>query len=78
MIEPHCKGNPFYVFLFWELRSLSPNFHIHVSVNDVLYIVPGLVHIFPPAEEADRLWEKYISHRHMNVKIGTETPIFLF
>ena len=26
-----------YVFLFWELRGLSPNFHIHVSVSD-LYI----------------------------------------
>ncbi len=24
-------------FLFWELRGLSPNFHIHVSVSD-LYI----------------------------------------
>jgi hypothetical protein len=33
----HCKENPIYVFLFWELRSLSPNFHIHVSVSD-LYI----------------------------------------
>jgi hypothetical protein len=32
-----CKENPIYVFLFWELRGLSPNFHIHVSVND-LYI----------------------------------------
>jgi hypothetical protein len=29
----HCKENPIYVFLFWELRGLSPNFHIHVSVN---------------------------------------------
>ncbi len=29
--------NPIYVFLFWELRGLSPNFHIHVSVSD-LYI----------------------------------------
>ena len=33
----HCKENPIYVFLFWELRGLSPNFHIHVSVRD-LYI----------------------------------------
>jgi hypothetical protein len=33
----HCNGNSIYVFLFWELRGLSPNFHIHVSVND-LYI----------------------------------------
>jgi hypothetical protein len=28
---------PIYAFLFWELRGLSPNFHIHVSVSD-LYI----------------------------------------
>ena len=33
----HCKENPIYVFLFWELRGLSPNIHILVSVND-LYI----------------------------------------
>ena len=33
----HCNENPIYIFLFWELRSLSPNFHIHVSVSD-LYI----------------------------------------
>jgi hypothetical protein len=32
-----CKENPSYVFLFWKLHSLSPNFHIHVSVSD-LYI----------------------------------------
>jgi hypothetical protein len=25
------------VFFFWELRGLSPNFHMHVSVSD-LYI----------------------------------------
>jgi hypothetical protein len=29
----HCYENPIYVFLFWELRGLSPNFHIHVSVS---------------------------------------------
>jgi hypothetical protein len=33
----HCNENPIYVFLFWELRSLSPNFHIHVSVSN-LYV----------------------------------------
>jgi hypothetical protein len=36
----HCKENHIYVFLFWELRGLSPNFHIPVSVRD-LYI-PGI------------------------------------
>ncbi len=33
----HFKENPIYVFLFRELRGLSPNFKIHVSVRD-LYI----------------------------------------
>jgi hypothetical protein len=30
----HCNEIPIYVVLFWELRGLSPNFHIHVSVSD--------------------------------------------
>jgi hypothetical protein len=30
----HCNENPIYVFLFWELRRLSPHFHIRVSVSD--------------------------------------------
>ncbi len=30
----HCNENPIYVFLSWELRGLSLNFHIHVSVSD--------------------------------------------
>jgi hypothetical protein len=34
----HCNGNSVYIFLFWELRGLSLNFHIHVSVSDDLYI----------------------------------------
>ncbi len=33
----HCNENPIFVLLFWELRCLSPNFHIHVSMSD-LYI----------------------------------------
>ncbi len=36
-IAAHCNENTIYVFLFWELRGLSINFHIHVSVSD-LYI----------------------------------------
>ncbi len=34
-LDAHCNENPIYVFLFWELRGLSPNFHIHVSVSDL-------------------------------------------
>jgi hypothetical protein len=44
MISLHCNGNSVYIFLFWELRGLSPNFHIHVSVND-LYIPKISLHI---------------------------------
>jgi hypothetical protein len=33
----HCNENLIYVFPEKELRSLSPNFHIHLSVCD-LYI----------------------------------------
>ncbi len=51
----HCNENPIGVFLFWELRGLSPNFHIHVSMSD-LYI-PWIGPIFPAAEQADRSWE---------------------
>ncbi len=54
----HCNGNSVYIFLFWELRGLSPSFHIHVSVSDLYF--PGSVHIFPPAEKADPSWEYII------------------
>jgi hypothetical protein len=33
--QVHYNENPMYVFLFWELRGRSPNFHIHVSVSDL-------------------------------------------
>jgi len=42
--DPHCKANPNYVFLFWVLRCLSPNSHIHMSVSD-LYIPRISTHI---------------------------------
>jgi hypothetical protein len=45
----HCKENPNYVFLFWELSGLSPSFHIHVSVSD-LYIPRICPQYFPAAE----------------------------
>ncbi len=48
------------MYSFFGKRGLSPNFHIHESVSD-LYIVPGSVYIFPPAEKADPSWE-YINH----------------
>jgi hypothetical protein len=41
----HSNENPISVFLFWELRGLSSNFHIHMSVSD-LYIPRNGPHIF--------------------------------
>jgi hypothetical protein len=31
----HCNENPIYVFTEKELRGLSPDFHIHVSVSNL-------------------------------------------
>jgi hypothetical protein len=31
----NCNENPINVVLLWDLRGLSPNFHIHVSVSDL-------------------------------------------
>jgi hypothetical protein len=41
----HCIENPIYVFPEKEMRGLSPNFRIHVSVSD-LYIPRIGPHIF--------------------------------
>ncbi len=66
----HCNENPFNVFLFWELRGLSPNFHVHVSVSD-LYI--------PRVRPRNFLQQnRQINHGNMNVEIGTVAAQFLF
>jgi hypothetical protein len=43
--EVNCNENPIYVLPEKELRGLSPNFNIHVSVSD-LYIPRIGPHIF--------------------------------
>ncbi len=73
--EQHSNSNSVYIFLFWELRALSPNFQIHVSVR--IYIFPGSVHIFPPAEKADPSWEYIIrsqTHECGNWDWGPNIP----
>jgi hypothetical protein len=41
----HCNENPIYVFPEKQLRDLSPNFHIYLSVSDLF--IPGIgPHIF--------------------------------
>ncbi len=77
VFEVHCNGNSVYVFLFWELRGLSPNFHIHVFVSD-LYIPRIGPHIFPPAEKADPSWEYIIrsqTHECGNWDWGPDIPL---
>ncbi len=43
-----------------------------------IYIFPGSVQIYPPAEKADPLWAYIIRSQTHAVEIGTEAPIFLF
>jgi hypothetical protein len=54
------QENTIYAFLYWELRGLSPNFHIHVSVSD-LYISRIGPHIsLQQKKKADQSW-KYVN-----------------
>jgi hypothetical protein len=53
-----------------ELRGLSPNFHIHVSVSDLCIPRIGL-----PILLQENMWTDSdnisIAHRQMNAEIGT-------
>ncbi len=66
----HCNENPIYVFLFWGLRGLSPNFHIHVSVGD-LYIPRSGPHFSCSRIGRMDCGNIQIAHRQRNVEIGT-------
>ncbi len=67
----HCKENPVYVFLFWELRGLSPNFHFHVSVSD-LYIPRIGLHISLQQNRQNDHGNIYISHRYLSEGTGRQ------
>jgi hypothetical protein len=71
----HCKEISIYVFPEKELRGLSLNFHIYVSVSD-LYISTDRSY-FPAAEYADRSWEFKNStqkHEFRNWDCGRAIP----
>ncbi len=60
MEEVHCKEKPIYVFLFWELRGLSPNFLIDVSVSDLFIPRIGPHTVFPCSKIGRPIPWKYI------------------
>jgi hypothetical protein len=66
-----------YVFLFWELRGLSPKFHILVSVHD-LYISRIGQHMLLQKNWQTDLGNIYISHRYMSVGTGRQNIMILF
>ncbi len=48
-IAPHCNENSIYVFLFWQLCGLSPNFHSHVFMRYLYF--PRIVGIYKSLED---------------------------
>ncbi len=60
------------------MRSLSPNFHIRVSVSDLCIPTIGGPIIFLHQNRQTGPGNIEIAHRHMNVEIGTEAAQFLF
>jgi hypothetical protein len=64
---PHCTGNPIYVFPEKELRGLSPNFYIYVSVRDLC--LRRIVHIIGCRKIDRPILKIYKSHRYMSVGI---------
>ncbi len=64
VLHVHFNENPIYVFLFWELRGLSPNFRIHVSVHN-LYIPRMRPHIFLQQNRQTDPGNILISHRYI-------------
>jgi hypothetical protein len=77
--RPHWNENPIYIFLFWELRGLRPNFnfHSHVSVSD-LYISRIGPHIWLQQNRQTDPGNIKISRRYMSVGIGRQNIIILF
>jgi hypothetical protein len=76
-LERHKTENSKQIFPEKELRGLSPNFHIHVSVSDI-YIPTVSLPLLLQKKYVDRSWE-YIN-RSQTYKCGnwTEAAQFLF
>ncbi len=75
-LQRHNTENFKQIFPEKELCGLSPNFHAHVSVW-AIYIFPQSVCLFC-CRKICGPGNISITHRHMNVKIGSEAAQFLF
>ncbi len=67
----HCNENSIYVFLFWELRGLSPIF-LHLYVCGI-YKFPGSAHLFPAAEQSEFI-NRSQTHEFGNWDCGRKIP----
>jgi hypothetical protein len=71
--KPHCNENPIYVFLFWELRGLSPNF----NMSDLYSPRIGLPYIFPRTETPIFLFWEYLYQIFGILSLSHVLPISL-
>ncbi len=67
----HCTKNSKHIFLEMKLRGLVPNFYIHVSVSDFIYIPT----ICPRQTNRGNI---LIAHRYIYVEIRRQKIIILF
>jgi hypothetical protein len=72
----HCNENPIYALLFWELRCLSPNFHIHVSMSDFLYSQDRFTYFLQQNSQIDRgnILNRSQTHECEKLDIGRAIP----
>ncbi len=72
-LQRHDTKNSIQILPEKELRVLSPDFYIHVSVSDLYIPTVSL-----PILLAENMWTDpgniQIAHRHINVEIGTVPP----
>jgi hypothetical protein len=67
--NPPCTENPIYLFPEKELRGLSPNSYIHISVSD-LFIPRTGPHIWLQQNRQTDPGNIQISHIYTSLKIG--------
>ncbi len=73
--QVHCNGNTPFIYSFSGNCAASAPIYTFMCLW-AIYIFPGSIHIFPPAEKAHR-GNISFAHRHMNVEIldwGPDIP----